>query len=150
MLEIQRQIRDILDRLERLEKPDIGGQWTAYSPTYLGASSAGVTTYSVQTGWYMRLSPLIFVTGLVVWTAATGTGNAVISLPFTPSSSVAFRAAGSLRITTVTFTTTTPQLIVDASAAQFTMESPASNAASNIVQVEAAGNVTFSLFYGVD
>lgn len=120
-----------------------------YSPTYTGATSAGVTTYSAQQGYYWRIGSIVFVTGLVAWTAVTGTGNAQISLPITPSSTFGFRASGSLRITSVTFTTTTPELILDPTAAQFTMESPVSNAAGNILQMEAAGNITFSLFYGV-
>ena len=121
-----------------------------YTPTYLGATTAGTTTYSVQQGWYWRMGSLLYVTGLVVWTAATGTGNAVISLPFAPSSTIGFRASGSLRVTTVTFANSSPQLLLDPSAARFTMDSPLTNAAGTTVAVEAAGNVTFSLFYGVD
>lgn len=150
MIDQQRQIRDILDRLERLEKPDIGGQWTAYSPTYEGSSSPGVTTYSVQQGWYLRLGPIALVTGLVAWTAVTGTGNAQVGLPLTPSASAGFRASGGFRVSSVTFTTTTPMLIMSPSLPFFTMESPVSNAVGNVVQMEAAGNITFSLFYGVD
>lgn len=149
-MDTERQIRDILDRLERLEKPDIGGVWVAYTPTYLGGTLPGVTTYSVQQGWYWKLGTLVFVTGALVWTAATGTGNAQISLPFVPSATAAFRASGGVRTNAITFANSAPQLQLSATAAFFTLESPLTNAAPTTVAIEAAGNLLFSLFYGVD
>lgn len=152
----QRQIKDLLRRMGRVEVKSSGAIYAqgTYTPTYTGATTAGATTYTVQQGWYWIVGTgagaICFVTGLVVWTAATGTGDAQISLPFAPSSTIGFRASGSLRVTSVTFTTTTPEIIVNAGAAKFTMESPVSNAAGNVVQMEAAGNITFSLFYGID
>jgi len=151
--ELLRRLKRFDRRIGRAEAKPPGvtiTQVATYSPTYLGGTTPGATTYSVQQGWYWRAGQLLFVTGLVVWTAATGTGDAQISLPFVPSITFGFRASGSLRVTSVTFTTTTPQLIVAPTAAYFTMESPVSNAAGNVVQMEAAGNVTFSCFYGVD
>src|SRR5262245_48178750 len=53
--------------------------WTV---TYVGGTTAGVTTYSLQDGKYIRIGSLVIFTGAVVWTAATGTGDARISLPF--------------------------------------------------------------------
>lgn len=55
------------------------GTWT---PTYVGGVTPGVTTYSVQVGTWTRLGRAIFAYGRVVWTAATGTGNAHVSLPW--------------------------------------------------------------------
>lgn len=142
---------DTIERhVERLRKTDASGVWVAYTPTYLGGTTPGSTTYTTQQGWYFQTGKIIFVTGLVVWTAATGTGNAQVSLPFAPSASVAFRASGSCRLVSVTFANSSPQIILAASAANFTMDSPLTNAAPTTVQIEAAGNITFSLFYGVD
>lgn len=121
-----------------------------YQPTYLGGTTPGTTTYSLQEGAWTRFGNIVFVNGVVVWTAANGTGEARISLPFVPSTTFGFRASGGLRVVNVTFTTTTPVLILNPTAAYFTMESPVSNGTGNVVQMEAAGNVTFSLFYGVD
>lgn len=145
-----RQVREIeqeLDQIRALSRLTYAK--STYTPTYYGSATAGATTYTVQQGWYWRIGSVLFVTGAVVWTAATGTGNAQVSLPAAPSATFGFRASGSLRIVSVTFTTTTPEILVSPTSALFTMESPVSNAASNIVQVEAAGNIHFSLFYGV-
>lgn len=54
-----------------------------YSPTIRGASTPGTTTYSSQVGSYTRIGNLVFVTGSVVWTAATGIGQLLLgSLPY--------------------------------------------------------------------
>lgn len=112
---------------------------TSYTPTYLGGTTAGVTTYSLQQGQYIRLGNVVLVTGNVTWTASTGTGNAQVSLPFTPT----FRGAGALWVQNVTFANGTPQIQI---AAQnfFLMYSPLTNAAGAIVQMEAAGDVRFT------
>lgn len=142
--DLRRQINDL-----RAQERAASGRGT-YLPTYFGGTTAGTTTYSLQQGFWQRIGSLVFVNGVVVWTAASGTGEARISLPFTPSTTFGFRASGGVRVSNVTFTTTTPVLILNPINAYFTMESPTSNGTSNTVQVEAAGNVTFSLFYGVD
>jgi hypothetical protein len=56
------------------------GTWT---PTYLGLTTAGTTTYGVNKGTYVRVGRLVTVTGVMTWTAATGTGGAALGgLPF--------------------------------------------------------------------
>jgi hypothetical protein len=120
----------------------------AYTPTYLGGTTAGATTYTTQEGWYARINNLVFVNGIVVWTAATGTGSAVISLPFVIDVTRA-RATAVVRTINVTFANGSIQVIVSSTLASFTMESPLTNAGSTAVAVEAAGNVTFSLWYPV-
>lgn len=134
-----RAIQDILRRLRSLEAlSQIEYDTGTYTPTYLGGTTAGATTYSVQLGAYTQIGNIVLVTGNVAWTAATGTGNAQISLPFTPIS----RGAGALWMQNVTFANGTPLLQI---AAQpfFLMYSPATNAAGAIVQVEGAGDVRF-------
>ena len=57
------------------------GTWT---PTIVGGSTAGTTTYTLQNGYYTKIGNMATVWGLVVCTAATGTGDVRISaLPFT-------------------------------------------------------------------
>ena len=56
------------------------GTWT---PSYLGLTSAGTTTYGVNKGIYVKVGQMITVTGVMTWTAATGTGGAALGgLPF--------------------------------------------------------------------
>lgn len=57
------------------------GTWT---PTLVGQSTAGTTTYTVQNGYYTRIGNIVFIMGVVVTSAATGTGNILLGgLPFT-------------------------------------------------------------------
>lgn len=56
------------------------GVWT---PVVYGTSSAGVGTYSYQSGTYTKIGRLVFINGAIGWTAHTGTGNLRMSgLPF--------------------------------------------------------------------
>ena len=55
------------------------GTWT---PTMIGGSTAGTTTYVSQFGFYTRIGNMVFFDMTVAWSAATGTGEARYSLPF--------------------------------------------------------------------
>lgn len=147
-LEVQRQIRDILDRLERLEKPDQDGVAVSYTPTYDGATP-GTTTYAAngQVGHYVRFGPLVFFYGRIQWTAATGTGDAHISIPVTAAATTNLNSTVAVAINNVTYTQDAPTGLVGASAAYFDIRSPITNAGATIVQVEAAGVINFSGFY---
>jgi hypothetical protein len=120
-----------------------------YTPTYLG-TTPGVTTYSTQQGGWTRWGNLVFVTGTIVWTAATGTGNAQISLPFAAAATANQNYSGSVRNTTVTFANSTPQILLASAGSVFLLQSPLTNAASTNVAIEAAGNIVFSLLYFVE
>jgi hypothetical protein len=154
-----RELEGILRRLQNLERwrdrglPEVSlyatGTWT---PTYVGGTTAGVTTYTAngQSGHYTRIGNVIVARGYVNWTAATGTGQARISLPFTA-------AAGTFRYTAVavwnfgvTFAAGTPQGLLFPSTAYVTLWSPATNAASTQVNVEAAGEIAFQATYHID
>src|SRR5262245_2960870 len=83
-----------LRQTETKEQPGAAGPSTfyaaaAYTPTYLGETTPGATTYTTQEGSYIRVGNLVLARGRVTWTAATGTGNATISLPFTAASTFA-------------------------------------------------------------
>jgi len=61
------------------------GTW---APTYLGLTTAGTTTYNVSNGLYVKVGQMVTVTGLLVWSSATGTGSAALGgLPFTINNS---------------------------------------------------------------
>lgn len=148
-IDIWRAIREIQAVLEPLSKSDAGGVVVAYTPTYDG-STPGSTTYTTQAGFYIRMDNLVLAWGTLVWTAASGTGNAQISLPIAASATASSNFSGGVRVTTVTFAAGTPQVLIAAGAAFFLLQSPATNAASTTVQVEAAGNIVFTIVYAVD
>lgn len=148
-LTIARQLDDILHRLQQLEAASrVGYAKSSYTPTYLGTTTPGVTTYTTQQGWYTRIGNEVFVNGIVVWTAATGTGSALVSLPFILDINKP-RATGAVRTSAVTFANGSMQVFVSSSVQGFTLESPLTNALSTNVAVEAAGNIQFSLWYPI-
>jgi hypothetical protein len=56
------------------------GAWT---PSIIGTTSAGAGTYSLQTGFYIKMGRLVFCSAVLNWSAHTGTGNMKIDgLPF--------------------------------------------------------------------
>jgi hypothetical protein len=66
------------------------GTWT---PTYIGATTAGTTSYGTQTGRYTKIGRQVTVHFDLDVNSADGTGNALIGgLPFT----CAFRSTGSM------------------------------------------------------
>lgn len=149
--------RDIARRLEQtqvVERPGASGQDTfyatgTYTPTYEGSTIAGVTTYTTQQGAWVRIGSLVVVTGTIVWTAATGTGNAQISLPFTAANVANQNHSGSVRVVNVTFANGTPQIVLTPNTNFFILQSPLTNAASTVVAMEAAGNIVFTVAYFV-
>lgn len=50
----------------------------SFTPTLFGASTAGVTTYTLQVGEYTQIGNIVFFALDVAASAATGTGNVVI------------------------------------------------------------------------
>jgi hypothetical protein len=145
-----RKIIDILRRLDALEsRSAINYVTSTYTPTYLGGSTAGTTTYSQQSGFYTRIGRLIFVNGRVVWTNATGTGIAIISLPFTASATGNNSFVVGVRSSGLTFANNNVVGRIT-NTAYFRMESLLTNAAPSDVNVEVAGDVIFSGYFQVD
>jgi hypothetical protein len=60
------------------------GTWT---PTAVGGTSAGTTTYSGRTGNYTKVGNIVTANGYIAISAMTGTGNLLFSLPFTANNS---------------------------------------------------------------
>lgn len=57
------------------------GTWT---PTVLGSTTAGTTTYTLQSGTYTKVGNMVYCQALISWSAVTGTGNLRFGgLPFT-------------------------------------------------------------------
>jgi len=150
--------RDMLRRLEQTQVKEVPGgisgftsfyETGTYTPTYLGGTTPGATTYSAQQGAWTRIGNIVFVTGTVAWTAATGTGDARISLPFTAINVANQNHTGSLWQAAVTFANGTPQMLISPNVAYFIMTSPLTNAANTTVAIEAAGIVVFPAAYRV-
>jgi hypothetical protein len=54
---------------------------TAYTPTIVGASSVGATTYTTQTGVFSQVANTITAAFNMAWSAITGTGTVKVTLP---------------------------------------------------------------------
>ena len=58
--------------------------WTSWTPTLTGRTTAGTTTYSFQNGYYCRIGNMVTIQFSVQYTAATGTGDLLLGgLPIT-------------------------------------------------------------------
>jgi len=49
-----------------------------FTPTYFGSSTAGTTTYTLQSGTYTRTGNVLYYNIRIAWSNATGTGNGTI------------------------------------------------------------------------
>jgi hypothetical protein len=148
MISLMRANEDRLRQTETKEVPGASGQNTfyaqsTYTPAYLGETTPGATTYTTQEGSYARIGNVIVARGRVTWTAATGTGNATISLPFATASVVAV----TIMTNNVTIGTFTAEAFAAAGASVFRLFTPANNAAGAFVQMEAAGDIIFQATY---
>lgn len=151
----QQHLEDVMRRLQALEKrvartevrERIDYAFNAYSPSYFGGATAGATTFTTQVGAWIQLGAVVIATGQLVWTAATGTGNARISLPIAAVGTAGLAWGGSASFVNVTFANSTPTVEVIASNSFFQLRSPLTNAAGALVQVEAAGTLLFTVAY---
>ncbi len=67
-----------------------------FTPTVIGGSTAGTTTYTVQQGYYTRVGNMVTVWGNIQASAATGTGDVTIgALPFTIKNQANYSPNGS-------------------------------------------------------
>lgn len=141
--ELVRRLLVLEKRVGRVEVREATQQIpSTYVPTYGGATAAGITTYTTQVGSYLVMGWLTLVWGQVVWTAASGTGNAQISLPSIPS---VISTLGNVRSQAVTFAAGAPEVLTSGGFLQ--LRSPATNAATTPVAVEAAGDLIFAIAY---
>lgn len=144
------EIADLKRRIKELEGRESAEYSTGtYTPTYLGGTTAGTTTYTTQAGFYVRIGKVVFFTATVVWTAATGTGNAQVSLPFTAENGTNEAWSAYARSINVTFANGSIEGQITGNTNFVFFLSPATNAAGTNVAVEAAGNLIVSGFYFV-
>ncbi len=90
---------------------------STWTPTIIGSTTAGTGTYTTQAGIYVRVGNMVYISGTVIWTAHTGTGNMLIAgLPFTVRNTASYNPQCSIAYNNVT----TPGGIVG-SGAQFVL-----------------------------
>jgi hypothetical protein len=66
------------------------GTWT---PVVAGSTTAGIGTYTTQSGWYTKIGRAVHLQGYIDMSAHTGTGNIRITgLPFTQQTSNSYAA----------------------------------------------------------
>jgi len=71
------------------------GTWT---PTLGGGGNTYTQTTSV--GWYTKIGNYVFVSGVINWTAKSGTSGVTVSLPFAVNSTGTYRGGGSIGMLT--------------------------------------------------
>lgn len=147
-LDLMRVLREANRRLGQTEVKEVplidSG---TYTPTMTGETTAGATTYTTQVGAWERIGNVIHVTGRVIWSAATGTGNINISLPFTSRNTANLSTPVSIYADGITFAAGAPAGLVIPNVAYFRLFYPATNAGATFIQVEAAGEVAWSVTY---
>jgi hypothetical protein len=121
------------------------GTWT---PTAVGGTSAGTTTYSGRTGNYTKVGNIVTANGFLNVSGMTGTGNMLISLPFTANNS--YNGMGAV----ATYNLDWPQagsLVFWAVAGQAygRIHVSADNTTDAIVQTDASWEATFTVTYQV-
>ncbi len=68
-----------------------------FTPILVGSSTAGTTTYSIQSGFYSQIGNMVFVQGFIDVTSATGTGGILIGdFPVASNSQADGYAIGSI------------------------------------------------------
>lgn len=75
-----------------------------YTPTIEGATVAGVGTYTNQIGWVLRQGLMVDVWFNIKWTAHTGTGGLVLTLPYKSAVTPGNPWVGSIIASGITFT----------------------------------------------
>ena len=78
--------------------------WTTWTPTAFGNTTAGTTTYTRQAGYYMRIGNLVILNFDIIFTAATGTGPIQIgNLPINISTASNYFPLGQVAINSLTW-----------------------------------------------
>lgn len=121
---------------------------TAYTPEYYGGTTAGVTTYTKQQGFYVQVGTIVLCYGALTWTNATGTGEARISLPLTAAGDAgSYTWAPALRMSNVTYASSPFQGVLLGANNYFRLEYATSNAAATVIAVETDGSVIWTIVY---
>lgn len=124
-----------------------------FSPTIRGATSAGVGTYTTQVGQYTKVGRTVTCTGLLEWTAHTGTGPLQLgNLPFTVKNvaggDTLFAAIiGDISLTALNLCTGGYLFANDTKG--YFLQAPSGGGALAVIPMDTAGTVFFSATYFV-
>jgi hypothetical protein len=122
------------------------GTW---SPTITGSGSNPTVTYTTRTGTYLKINSAVFCTcNIVINTISGGSGNVLVSLPFTASSTVHVLSA---YVEGVDFAVAPASIVVitTASAATCSIQALQDNAANSPLQVSGVATTDIIRFSGV-
>lgn len=125
-----------------------------FTPTFVGASTAGTTTYTVQNGYYVRIGAMVQVQGIVVGTGATGTGDIQFgSLPFTVKNQTNGNTFGSILTSqSWAWPASKTQILfnpVANSTAAFVAGIQSNGSTSNVQMTNASFNMQFNVVYEI-
>ena len=124
-----------------------------FTPTVVGATIAGVGTYTQNAGFYTKVGNLVTASVFLGWTAHTGTGIMYFGgLPFTTSSG--FNSYGAASISYVNNITLTASNVMNllVPPAQSFLESyqyPVGGGAATVVPIDVAGSIIYTVTYRV-
>jgi len=121
-----------------------------FTPTVVGATSAGTATYTEQAGYYTKVGNRVLANLSVIWSGHTGTGAMRISgLPFTNENATNNFAIPSFYVSDITLTASNLlQGFVNTNGAQVLLYQYAVGGGSAAtVAVDAAGTIRLSLQY---
>lgn len=114
-----------------------------FTPTLVGATTAGTGTYTTQVGTYTRVGNLVLFTVDIAWSAHTGTGTmSITGLPF----SSAQLATCPLSYSTLTFSGI-PAGKISANSSTIDLTYATSGAAAAGIAMDTAASFTFSGVY---
>jgi hypothetical protein len=122
-----------------------------FTPTFFGGSAAGTTTYTTQSGKYVKIGSWVYFVARVSWSNATGTGNSRFGgLPFT-TNATGFNAAGWSYFENYSITAANiPMCYLIPGDTNMTMyQMPSGGGASTNINVDTAADVVWWGFYNV-
>ncbi len=125
-----------------------------FTPTLLGGTVNGVTTYSLQAGFYTRNDDLVTIQGRIVITGATGTGDAVIGgFPYTVTNTTNYDPVGNIAVSSATWTlpagTTYPIIRGNINTTNSVVACFGSATGGNLQMNNSAATFIFSLTYRI-
>jgi hypothetical protein len=120
-----------------------------FTPTIIGATTAGVGTYSIQTGKYTKIGNLVTISFYTVHSAHTGTGN--MQLAGLPFAAAAVYCPVTLRINNISMTAGNyPQGYVNSGATTVTLEQiPTGDGSVSAISMDTSCAIMMSCTYFV-
>jgi hypothetical protein len=120
----------------------------AFTPTIYGSATAGVGTYSVQSGKYTRIGNRVFIDLIIIWSAHTGTGTLRVGgLPFTSAPST---VSSQLAIGASGLAATMPLIaLIGGDVAYIPVRSMSNNAAATDIAMDSAAEIRISGNYTI-